>query len=65
MLATVEFQVKEVMVKDVITVFRKTVLSQVAQKMLKHNINQMPVMDEDSEMMGMVCDIDLMKTLVS
>jgi CBS-domain-containing membrane protein len=36
----------------------------VAQKMLNHNINQMPVMDEDSEMMGMVCDIDLMKTIV-
>jgi CBS domain-containing protein len=56
--------VKEVMVTNVITVYRKTVLSQVAQRMLKHNINQMPVMDEDNEMMGMVCDIDLMKTLV-
>lgn len=56
--------VKEVMVKDVITVFRKTKLSAVAQKMLDHKINQMPVMDEGNEIMGIVCDIDLMKTLI-
>jgi len=56
--------VKEVMVKDVITVFGKTKLSAVAQKMLDHNINQMPVMDERNEIMGIVCDIDLMKTLI-
>ncbi len=56
--------VKEVMVRDVITVFRKTELSVVAQKMLDHNINQMPVMDGENEMMGMVCDVDLMKTLI-
>jgi len=56
--------VKEVMVKDVITVFRKTKLSDVAQKMLDNNINQMPVMDEGNEIMGIVCDIDLMKTLI-
>jgi len=58
-------QVKEVMVKEVVTVFRKARLSQVAQKMLDNNINQMPVMDEENEMMGMVCDIDLMQTLLS
>ena len=57
--------VKEVMVTDVVTVFRKTALSKVAEKMLNHNINQMPVMDGDNEMMGMVCDIDLMKTFLS
>jgi len=57
--------VKEVMVTDVVTVFRKTALSKAAEKMLNHNINQMPVLDGDNEMMGMVCDIDLMKTLVS
>ena len=56
--------VKEVMVKDVITVFRKTTLSAVAQKMLDNKINQMPVMDEGNEIMGIVCDIDLMKTLI-
>ncbi len=56
--------VKEVMVKEVITVFRKTTLSAVAQKMLDNKINQMPVMDEGNEIMGIVCDIDLMKTLI-
>ncbi|MEA2053528.1 MAG: CBS domain-containing protein [Candidatus Thermoplasmatota archaeon] len=56
--------VREVMVKDVITVFRKTKLSVVAQKMISHKINQMPVMDEENEIMGMVCDVDLTKTLM-
>ncbi|KAA0004456.1 MAG: CBS domain-containing protein [Thermoplasmata archaeon] len=56
--------VKEVMVRDVITVFRKTKLSDVAQKMLDNKINQMPVTDENNEIMGIVCDIDLMKTLI-
>jgi len=60
-----QIPVKEVMVTDVVTVFRKTALSKVAEKMLNHNINQMPVMDGDNEMMGMVCDIDLMKTFLS
>ncbi len=56
--------VKEVMVEDLVTVFRKTKLSVVAQKMLDNNVNQMPVMDGENEMMGMVCDVDLMKTLI-
>lgn len=57
--------VKEVMVKDLFTVFRKTPISSVAEKMLTHNVNQLPVMDENDELMGMVSDIDLMKAIIS
>jgi len=56
--------VKEVMIRDVITVFRKTKISTVAQKMVNHNIDQLPVMDEEDEIMGMIYDVDLMRALI-
>ncbi|MBS3773394.1 MAG: CBS domain-containing protein [Candidatus Thermoplasmatota archaeon] len=57
--------VKEVMVTELFTVFRKTPISRVAEKMLMHDVNQLPVTDENDELMGMVSDIDLMKALIS
>lgn len=56
--------VKEVMIKNVITVYRKSKLAEVAKKMVDNNINQMPVMDEDDELIGVIHDIDLMKALL-
>jgi len=56
--------VKEVMIRDVITVFRKTKISTVAQKMVNNNIDQMPVLDEEDEIMGMIYDVDLMRALI-
>ncbi len=56
--------VREVMVRDVITVFRKTKVSTAAQKMVNHNIDQLPIMDEEDEIMGMIYDVDLMKALL-
>ncbi len=56
--------VKEVMIKNVTTVYRKSKLAEVAKKMVDNNINQMPVMDEDDELIGVIHDIDLMKALL-
>ncbi len=56
--------VKEVMVTDILTVFRKTPISSVAEKMLNNDVNQLPVMDENDELMGMVSDIDLLKAII-
>ena len=56
--------VKEVMIKNIITVYRKSKLAEVAKKMIDNNINQMPVMDEDDELIGVIHDIDLMKALL-
>ncbi len=57
--------VKEVMVTDLFTVFRKTPISGVAEKMLTHQVNQLPVTDDSDELVGMVSDIDLMKAIIS
>lgn len=56
--------VKEVMVKNVITVYRRAKLAEVAKRMINNNINQMPVMDEGDELIGVIHDIDLMKALL-
>ncbi len=59
-----EVPVKEVMIKDVITAYKRTKLAEVAKKMLENNIDQLPVMDENDEIMGMIYDIDLMKAML-
>ncbi|MCD6511993.1 MAG: CBS domain-containing protein [Thermoplasmata archaeon] len=59
-----EVPVKEVMIRDVITVYKKTRLAEVAKKMIENDIDQLPVMDENDEIMGMIYDIDLMKALL-
>ena len=56
--------VKEVMVKDVITTYMKAKISDVAKKMLENNVDQLPVLDERDDIVGMVYDVDLMKALL-
>lgn len=56
--------VKEVMVRNVITAYRKTKISNVAKKMLENDVDQLPVLDENDDIIGMVYDIDLMKALL-
>ncbi|HEC86275.1 MAG TPA: CBS domain-containing protein [Thermoplasmatales archaeon] len=55
--------VKEIMVTDVSKAFRKTPISEVAQTMLKKQISQVPVVDSDERLVGMVTDIDLMRAV--
>jgi len=59
-----EVAVKEVMVRDVMTVYKGEKISEVAKKMVENNIDQLPVMDENDEMTGMIYDTDLMKALL-
>ena len=56
--------VGEVMVRDVITVYRKTPISEVAKKMLDNGVDQLPVLDETDDIIGMVYDVDLMKAVL-
>ena len=55
--------VKEIMVVNVSKAFRKTPISEVAQTMLKKQISQVPVIDADERLVGMVTDIDLMRAV--
>jgi len=55
--------VSEIMVTDVIKAFRSTPISEIAETMLKKKINQMPVVDSDERLKGMVTDIDLMRAI--
>jgi CBS domain-containing protein len=52
--------VKEVMVTNVIKAFVNTPVNEIADKMLKHNISHIPVVDSNDRLVGMVTDIDLM-----
>jgi len=52
--------VKQVMITNVITAFKNTPISEIAQKMVKNRISHMPVVDESDRLVGMVTDIDLM-----
>ena len=59
-----EVAVKEVMVRDVITVYKREKIGEVARKMIENGIDQMPVVDENNEIIGMIYDTDLMKALL-
>jgi CBS domain-containing protein len=52
--------VKEVMITDVVKAFKKTPVSEVAERMIKNKISHIPVVDSDDRLIGMVSDIDLM-----
>ncbi len=56
--------VKEIMVTDVIKVFRNTTVTEIADKMLKNNISHVPVVDSEDRLIGMVTDIDLMACIL-
>lgn len=55
--------VREIMVTEVEKAFRRTPIAEVAQTMLKKKINQVPVIDADERLKGMVTDIDLMRAI--
>jgi CBS domain-containing protein len=52
--------VKEVMITKVIKSFKNTPVKEVAEKMIKHKIDYMPVVDSSDRLLGMITDIDLM-----
>ncbi|MDI6884042.1 MAG: CBS domain-containing protein [Hadesarchaea archaeon] len=56
--------VKDVMVKELITITRKTPVSRTAQLMKQHQVEQTPVISADGKLAGIVRDVDLLRALV-
>jgi CBS domain-containing protein len=54
--------VSQIMVKEVQTVFQKTSAS--ARKMRRYKVNQLPVIDTNDRLVGMITDLDLMAAAV-
>ena len=53
--------VKDIMAKNVITTFSKATISDVAKKMHRNGIFQLPVVDAKGNVIGMIRDSDLLK----
>lgn len=50
---------KEIMSSNVITVTRETTVSEVAKLLVEHKVSGLPVVDEESRVIGMVSEGDL------
>jgi CBS domain-containing protein len=59
-----DIPVKNVMVKEVITAFHKTPVSDCAKKMRRNRIEQVPVITADNKLDGLLLDRDLLAVLV-
>ena len=59
-----EHIVKDFMVKDPVTVFKKTPLSEVAKIMKQNDFGQIPVHGNKDELVGMVYDVDILAALL-
>ncbi len=55
--------VEDVMVKDVECVYRQTTISAASNKMRKHDIAQLPIVDSDDRLFGMIRNTDVLKAL--
>jgi CBS domain-containing protein len=52
--------VKEIMVTNVVRAYKNDPISEIASKMIKNRISQVPVVSSENRLFGMVTDIDLM-----
>jgi len=55
--------VKDIMIKDPMTVFRKTLVGDAARIMRKHDFGQLPVRDSKDNLVAMIYEIDVVSTL--
>lgn len=53
--------VKEVMTREVQTVFLRTSIAEAAKKMRRYKVNQLPILDSQDKLAGIITDLDLMK----
>lgn len=60
-----EYIVKDFMVKNPVTVFKKTPLSDVAKIMKSNDFGQIPVHGNKDELVGMIYDIDVLTALLA
>ena len=56
--------VKEIMIKDPTTVFSMTSVSNAAREMRKNDFGQLPVRDDEDNLIGMVYDLDIIRALI-
>ncbi|WGI17739.1 CBS domain-containing protein [Methanonatronarchaeum sp. AMET-Sl] len=56
--------VKEIMTEDVITVYIGAEISDCAKKMARNSIEQIPILDEDENLIGLLRDRDLIKSFL-
>ncbi len=52
-------QVSEIMTKDVITVSPQTKITQAAALLLDNHINGLPVVDQENNLLGIICQSDI------
>ena len=57
-------KVGDVMTTDIKTVKEDTPVSEAANLMIRYNINRLPVMDEDDNMVGIVTRADIVKSMI-
>ncbi len=50
---------RDIMTKDIITVYPETEVIQAARLMLEHHINGLPVVDKEGRLKGIICQSDL------
>jgi len=55
--------VRDVMMKKIVTITRKTPVSRAAQLMRQHRIEQTPILSAEGKLMGIVRDVDLLYAL--
>jgi len=55
--------VKEIMIKNPMTVFRKTLVGDAARIMRKNDFGQLPIRDSKDNLVAMIYDIDVVSTL--
>ena len=58
-----EHIVRDHMIKDPVTVFKKTSVSEAARLMKKYDFGQIPVRDAKDDLVGMVYDVDVISAL--
>ncbi|MEK6977294.1 MAG: CBS domain-containing protein [Candidatus Hydrothermarchaeota archaeon] len=60
-----DLKVKDIMVKNVITATKKTSIPECAKKMARMKVEQIPVIDADGDIIGLVRDISLLRAFGS
>jgi CBS domain-containing protein len=58
-----DIPVKECMVKSVVTATRKTSVSDCAKKMAKSRVEQIPIINAEGNIIGLIKDVDLLKAV--
>jgi len=55
--------VRDVMVSDPVTIFRKTSVSEAARLMRKHDFGQLPIRNSDDRLIAMIYELDLLAAI--